>query len=84
MYTGDRNTCVLVVSLDVKSFQIKFYLYLISKEAKSHNHVSRLVDLLQDSNCLGEEDGRVRSAVLWDRSTEILSITAKDEHKHNS
>lgn len=57
------------------------YLYFISKKSKSYYHVSRLVDLLQYPNGLGEEGRRVRSSILWDCSTEILLVTAKDKNK---
>jgi len=63
------------------TLQDKRYLYFISKESKRHDHVPRLVYLLQHPHCLGEEGGRVRSSILWDCSTEILLITAKDRNK---
>ncbi len=59
-------------------YKVKWYLYFVSKDPKSHNHVPRLVYLLQYPNCLREEGRRVRSSILWDCGTEILLITAKD------
>lgn len=57
--------------------KVKLYLYFISNDTKSHDHVTRFVDLLQYTESLGEEGGRIRPAILRDCSTEILLIAVK-------
>lgn len=54
-------------------------LYFVSKETETNNNFSRLVNLLQDSDSLREERGRVGAPVFWDSGTEIPFFTVEDK-----
>ena len=50
------------------------YLDLVGQEAKAYDHLSGLVNLLQDAHGLGEQYGGVGAAIFRHRGTEVLLI----------
>lgn len=69
----------IVVQYKMILYYYRSNLYFVSKETETNNNFSRLVNLLQDSDSLREERGRVGAPVFWDSGTEIPFFTVEDK-----